>query len=100
MARIDNASVIGVGAELVALLGARNQLGYRIYSLRRIFVSVLQRLILAGTVRRVEPAGDAIVAVDFFGRDEVAKPNERGMALQNYASRALLAVGRCKLGKA
>lgn len=72
MSGVDYAAEIGVGAELTALLGARDdmRLDFQACRLRRLRIP-RQRFVLGGIVRGVEAATNAEIAVDLFRCDKI-----------------------------
>src|SRR6185437_9048432 len=70
---------IGVGAELRPLLGARHEMRLDLEPLGLRLQLPRQRLVLRRAVRRVEATGDAEIASDLLGRDELRRPGERAL---------------------
>ena len=89
---VDDAAEIRVGAELVALLGARDDMRFDLRAGGRRLHLARQRFVLRGIVRGMKAAAGAEIAIDPLGGDEVGHPGERVVPFLQDARRAFGAV--------
>ena len=74
---VDHAAEIRVGAKLVALLGARDDMRFDFRAGGRRLRLPRQGFVLRRIMRRMKAAAGAEITIDPLGGDEVADPGER-----------------------
>src|SRR5262245_335159 len=95
---IDDAAMIGIRAELVALFGARYDLRLRFQTRRVIFERACECLKGAWTMGGVETTTNAEVARKVFLRDELPGPDQRLPACTQHGNCLSFAMPACQLG--
>ena len=97
MALVDDATMIEIGADLAALLGARDDMAGNFQPLGLGSDAAGQLLVSAGRMRGVEAADDAEIAVDPLVADEIADIAQRIPAFLHDREGALPAMAAGEL---
>ena len=93
---IDRAAEIRIAAQLAALLSARDHMHVDFEPLGLVAHPMRQRLVFRRGVGGMVASGDAEVAVDLLGCDELARPRQRILPVLDDLKRLLRAMSACQ----